>query len=278
MADLRSAPSDVQTLMLAATNAWFVTLDNVSTVGPWLSDALCRVSTGGGLGTRCLYTNDEEALFDCQRPVMVTGITELTSREDFLDRCVIIRCPEMPESERRDERRFYSAFNSARPQILGALLTAAAGALRELPRIRLARLPRMADFALWSTAAENALGWKDGTFIAAYLRNQDEANEMTLGNPVADAICKLLDPNTDIADAGLSKQADAISWKGAATPLLSVLSISLGPSIRETNDWPRSGAALTSTIKRMTVNLRKAGIVAVHDGRRTWTLSKQLAA
>ena len=45
-------------------------------------------------------------------------------------------------------------------QILGALFDAVSGALRELPSTKLSSLPRMADFALWVTASEKALGWQ----------------------------------------------------------------------------------------------------------------------
>lgn len=39
--------------------------------------------------------------------------------------------------------------------------------MRNEPEIRLERLPRMADFAIWSTAAETAFGYQRGEFITA---------------------------------------------------------------------------------------------------------------
>jgi hypothetical protein len=47
-------------------------------------------------------------------------------------------------------------FEIARSQILGALLDAAAHGLHVMPGVRLERLPRMADFALWAMACETA--------------------------------------------------------------------------------------------------------------------------
>jgi hypothetical protein len=64
----------------------------------------------------------------------------------------------------------------AQPLILGALLEAAAHGLRTLPGVRLERLPRMADFALWSTACETAF-WPVGTFWRAYDANRRAAIE-----------------------------------------------------------------------------------------------------
>ena len=57
---------------------------------PWLSDALCRLATGGGFGTRQLYSDDEESLFEARRPVLLNGIEEVAVRGDLLDRSLIV--------------------------------------------------------------------------------------------------------------------------------------------------------------------------------------------
>jgi hypothetical protein len=76
-ADLRSMPRDERDLVIAANNGWVVAFDNLSYLPDWLSDAMCRLSTGSGFGTRELYSDDEEVLFDAMRPVIVNGIEEL---------------------------------------------------------------------------------------------------------------------------------------------------------------------------------------------------------
>jgi len=118
-------------------------------VPAWLSDALCRLSTGGGFATRELYTDQDEIIFDAMRPVMLTSIEEVATRGDLLDRCLIVWLPAIPEEERRREEEIVTAFEEVQPQIFGALLDALSGALRELPNTTLTKLPRMADFALW---------------------------------------------------------------------------------------------------------------------------------
>ncbi len=50
-ADLRAEPRDTRDLAIAAANGWIIALDNLSHIEPWLSDALCRLSTGGGFAT-----------------------------------------------------------------------------------------------------------------------------------------------------------------------------------------------------------------------------------
>jgi len=39
----------------------------------WLSDALCRLATGGCFGVRQLYIDDEEMLFEAARPILLNG-------------------------------------------------------------------------------------------------------------------------------------------------------------------------------------------------------------
>ena len=48
-APMRAKPQNERDLMISASNSHIITLDNLSYVDPWLSDALCRLSTGGGL-------------------------------------------------------------------------------------------------------------------------------------------------------------------------------------------------------------------------------------
>jgi hypothetical protein len=55
-APLRVEPRDLRDIIIAATNAWILTYDNLSHLPAWLSDIFCRLATGGGLQhTRTLY-------------------------------------------------------------------------------------------------------------------------------------------------------------------------------------------------------------------------------
>jgi hypothetical protein len=179
-APLRSEPQEPRDLMIAANNGWLVALDNLSGLPGWLSDALCRLATGGGFSTRELYSDAEETIFDAMRPCLLTGIEDLATRGDLLERSILLSLPPILEHARRAERVFWRDFEAVRPRLLGALLDAVAGALRELPGVRLDRLPRMADFAEWAVAGERALGWPAGSFEAAYRANRQEANETAL--------------------------------------------------------------------------------------------------
>ena len=144
----------------------------------WLSDALCRLTTGGGFATRELYTDREEAIFEAQRPGILNSITELAVRGDVLDRSIILYLPQISSSARRRESEIWEDFAVAKPMILGGLLDAVSCAIVNQGEIAFPELPRMADFAAWATAAAPALGLKKGTFIAAYALNRQASNDL----------------------------------------------------------------------------------------------------
>ena len=140
-APLRTLPRNDQDLFIAATNGYVIAIDNVSSLPPWLSDSLCRLSTGGGFGTRKLYTNTDEVLLDATRPIILTGIEDVATRGDLADRSMPVRLDPIPEERRRPEREISAEFESARPRILGALLNAISHGLCHLATTRLDRLP-----------------------------------------------------------------------------------------------------------------------------------------
>jgi hypothetical protein len=113
-APLRTTPRSERDLVIAATNSWCVAFDNISTLQPWLSDAMCRLSTGGGFSARELYTDAEEVLFDATRPMLLNGITDVATRPDLLDRALTVALPPIPEEKRRPEAVLWREFEKAR--------------------------------------------------------------------------------------------------------------------------------------------------------------------
>jgi hypothetical protein len=192
--------------MIAATNGLFIVFDNLSGLKDWLSDALCRLSTGGGFSCRELYENGEEAIFDAQRPAMLTGINNPVKKSDLLDRALLIELPVIPENERKAEAEFWADFESVHGLILGALFEGVAAALKNLPTIKLDTLPRMADFAKWATAAELAYGWPAGSLLTAYERTAPQRTKFALDSPVTHAVIVFM--------------ADQPEWDSSASYLL----------------------------------------------------------
>jgi hypothetical protein len=246
-APLRTTPRNEHDLYIAADNAHVIALDNISTLQPWLSDALCRLSTGGGFSTRTLYENREVELFEGMKPVILNGITDVATRPDLLDRALIVSLPPIPDEERRAEAELWEEFEQLRPTILASLFDAVSGALRSVEDVRLEGMPRMADFALWATAAEEFLGWDTGTFMTAYSGNRQEATDSALdADPVAAAV--------------LDFMADRDHWAGSASELWTALGELVYEGVRKTKAWPGAPNALTGRLRRLAPTLRGVGI------------------
>ncbi len=248
---LRSEPKEPRDLMIAANNSLIVGFDNLSNVPTWLSDALCRLSTGGGFSTRELFTDADEVIFDAMRPLMFNGITDVSTKPDLLDRSVLITLTPITEAERKPEDELWRDFHEARPRILGALLDAVAAGLANVGTVNLDRLPRMADFAKWVTACEPGLGWKPGTFMQAYLGNRAAANDSAIeSSMIGAAVVKLLESRD--------------SFIGTARELMeaveAVLSKEKSGNTKLPAGWPKSARAFSGELRRIAPNLRVIGI------------------
>jgi hypothetical protein len=291
---LRAEPREPRDLMIAASNGWAVALDNVSRLSVWLSDAICRLSTGGGFSTRRLYTDAEEARFDVQRPVILNGIEAVATRSDLLDRALIIELEAIPEEKRRTEAELWTAFEEARPAILGALLAGVSAGLRNLESTRLERLPRLADWATWVTACEPGLDWKRGTILGAFTANRDDADGLALdAAPVAQYLLRLARQVTGgwrgtcgellsacaTMAAGDDNPTDRFVGDNAREKRETAIRQARDYLIRRGDGWPHSPEAMSGALKRLKPTLARTGLLVTfsgrqgHGGRRTVTIT-----
>lgn len=243
-APIRSQPNDERDIVIMAKNSRVLAFDNLSGLKPALSDALCRICTGGGFSTRKLYTNDEEQIFKFRRPIILNGIDDIATRGDLLDRSIILSLPAIASEQRRDERLFWKEFEKVRPKIIGQLLIGIAHGLEFLDKVKLKKLPRMADFAEWITACEVAF-YPDGTLLSDYINNRNQAIETGLDSDyLATAIRTILSTQKKYA--------------GTATELIEKIK-AVSPDINER--YLPSTRTLKSRLTRLSPALRKIGII-----------------
>lgn len=250
-ADLRALPKDERDLMIACSNSWVQAFDNLSGLTQEWSDALCRIATGASFTTRTLHSDSDETVFSVKRPIMTNGIIDSTGFPDLLERSASIFLRAIPDSKRRDERELWTAFNDAKPRILGAVLTAASVALANWQTVKLPQLPRMADFAIWAVAAEKGTGLPENAFLTAYNSNRSASNEMALDTPL---VCELRE---------FMEHLTGNNWIGTASDLLKALNnfvMGKGEVTTAKYGWPKSPNALTGKLRRFAPNLRAVGL------------------
>lgn len=252
--ELRRPPRNEQDLFVAGKGCHVLALNNVSGIRADLSDALCTLATDGGFATRTFYVNDEETIFTERVAVIVNGIDEPASRPDLVDRCISITLRSIPDSERREEREVLADFRRVLPRVLGALLTAVSSALRNRDRVELKGRPRMADLAVWVTAAEEGLGWRSGRFMDAYTGNRTAAQSDAVEASV-------------VGTALLALLADG-PFQGTAQELLDALNRQRSTE-HVPQEWPKSARGMGEAVRRLAPSLRVMGVEVDLPEKRT---------
>lgn len=260
--DLVSLPRESRDLFIAARNSLVLAFDNVSGLPAWLSDDLCKLSTGGRLRVRELYSNDEEHHLEAKRPILLNGITDFVTRQDLLDRAILIAL--RPIEGYRPEGELWEGFHRLHPQALGELLDLTALALRELPRTPAPNV-RMADFARWALAAEAGYA-EPGVFLDAFLDMRHDSVLIALdADPVYPVLSSLL-------------EAQGGSFKGSAAKLYDALKGELGDK-RPPEGFPRNAHGVAAWLKRTAPALRKVGLEVAplpregHERKRGWIIT-----
>lgn len=162
---LFAPPKNEEDIKIHANSSWLLTYDNLSYLTGNLTDAFCRVSTGGGMSSRKLYSNDEQMVYSIQRPVVFNGIEELGERPDFLDRAIVLYTKPISENSRKFSDGVWDPFNRGYASLLGGVYKLLSEVLLILPSIEANSLPRMADYAKFGIALEQVLKIPSGTFL-----------------------------------------------------------------------------------------------------------------
>ncbi len=240
-APLRSSPKDVEEWAVTAAGSWLVGIDNVSTISPWFSDALCRAVTADGLVRRRLYSDSDITVLAIRRVVVLTSIDPGALRGDLADRLLPVELQRLDSKTRRTEEDLERSFDEARAGILGGLLDLTAKVLARLPDVALDDYPRMADFARVLAAVDAELGTNGlATYrgLAARL-----AADIVESDAVASAVCRFLEGR------------DGRPWTGTATELLHSLEVDPKP-----RGWPADGTRLSGRLRRAAPALRSVGV------------------
>lgn len=248
---LRKPPRDLDSWTTAALGSHVVAVDNLSTLPDWLSDALCRASTGDGDVKRRLYKDGDLFVFAFRRVVMLNGIDLGAVRDDLADRLVTVDLRRITETRRRRDADLSAELAKALPEIVAGLLDLAVKVLDCLPALTLERLPRMADFGRVLAAVDAVMG----------SRGVDRYREQS-GELAADAVT---------SDPVLATLANVVKgpWSGAAADLLDLLDAARPEGQRLPKGWPSGARALATVLRRRSPSLRRLGWVVEQTDERT---------
>lgn len=244
---VKTFPHNERDLFMTASKSWAICFDNISKISNEMSDALCRLSTGAGISSRKLYTDDEENIIDIKRPIFLNGISEVVIREDLLSRLIEIEFLPVTEENRKTETEFWNEFEKERPIIFGAILDIVSACLRNSSNVCISKLPRMADFATWVTAGFSGIGISQQKFMEAYFKNITDLTYNTLeSNVVVQAIIEFMSIGNH--------------WKGSCTELYGELNQSTPELLKRCIDYPKSPRQLSHQLRFIAQSLLCLGI------------------
>lgn len=240
---------DEKALLVSLKQHYFLPFDNVSKISNELSDALCRVITGGAIQFRKLFTDSDDFIFTFQRCLAINGISNVANRSDLLDRSILFELERIRENERKELREIMEAFNTDKAEIMGTIFETLSKAMKIYPEVHLDNYPRMADFCRWGYAVAEALGNRGEEFLKQYRENQGIQNKEALE---ADMVASLV----------TEYMKNIPEWNGRVSELYGNL-IELAPKCginTKSNAFPTASNALSRRLKAVRSNLEVIGI------------------
>ncbi|MFF3059393.1 ATP-binding protein [Streptomyces sp. NPDC057909] len=248
-ASKRSQPRDIKAWSTQAFNSWALCLDNVSSIPQWLSDTLCKAVTGDGIVDRALYTDDDVVVLSFRRVLAMTTIDAGALAGDLAERLLMLDLQLIDEERRRTEEELDDAFEAVRPAVLGSLFDLLATVLAVLPSVRLASMPRMADFSRVLAAIDQVMEWH--TLDDYLATSANVAGDALEGDPFGSGVAALVE--------------QAGTWSGTAAQLLEQVQ---PPGGIRPPSWPKDATRAGGKVKRLAPLLRSAGIT-VDDTQRS---------
>ena len=236
-----SMPKGAEQWAVTAKNSWVVSVDNVSGISNWWSDALCRAVTGDAWVCRKLYTDGEVSVLQFKRCIILTSIDAGALRGDLGERVLKVELERIEGCHRMSERQLKKQYQEAHPHIFAQILDELAKVLAQLPEVNIQDKPRMADFAEVLQALDD-VDDADNRFLYLYqTQGRVIAGDVAEDSAVGAAIIQLIHEHT--------------RWEGTATELLE----SIAPE-KPGRMWPNSPRALSAELKPLTPGLRVRGV------------------
>src|SRR5262249_43044190 len=244
-------PKDTHTLVIGVRSRFVQAWDNLSGIPPEIADAMCRVSTGGGVIGRAFFPGDRGEMFTGTAPILpagsrgVAGGEDVGGRPDLWGRTLANPLEGVPDSQMKKVETLRAEFARAWPLILGRLLDIVSHGLRELPRTVVEKPSSMPDFDYWMGACETA-EWPAGTFASAYAANKESLAAASLE---ADVVASLI---VEVLDAG-------VGWTGTTKELLDKINAKATEQQKRHKRWPRTSHAMGGRLRRASEVLRAKG-------------------
>lgn len=246
---VRSFPRNIQDLAVATQSSHLVIFDNIRSIPPQMSDALCMSSTGGSVSGRKLFTDDVQASQSLHVALILNGINAHSEQPDLAQRCLPTRMPPMSHEDRLPDDVLAAQFEADQPYIMRGLYDLIAEIFKHLPTVEVTHPTRMMGFSRWLAGMERADEVPIGLYQDLYQHAIREAQlDAVMDNPVGEAVLDLL-----------ARKRNG-TWVGTPTELLNDLEEITDRRVLRTRDWPSNPIALSKRLQTLQVALNAQGV------------------
>lgn len=179
-----SEPGSAADFRAMTTAMPLVVLDNVDSPRAWLSDALCRASSGSTAGMRRKNTTNDLERHRADAVVALTARTPQFRRADVADRLLIVRMAPRGTADRPwgSQREFHERIRGSRPEIWRDIVACLQEVARQIGA-GLQPVPvqtRLMDFAQVGAAVAGVLGLRD-EFLGGLAAMEEERAAFAVG-------------------------------------------------------------------------------------------------
>ena len=227
----------------------------------YISDIICRLTTGQGFRTRELYTNMGEVILKLKRSIIINGINRASYKPDFIDRECPIHLGVMPESRRMTDADIRAKAEALIPKVREFIISIIPKAMELYSQVESelrGKLPRMADFVIWGECGIRAMGFPAMSFYNAYMEaKHEETVDVARDTLIISAIQGLM--------------ANREEWKGTTKDLLDMLESFVTENQRKSKAFPKDERRLGRALRELLPTLHELGfeVTTLTDGNRT---------
>ncbi len=173
--DVKALPPSSMDTVTALSGEYMVGFDNLDgKISHELSNLWCICCSSGYYSKRKLFSDNDSVDIKLNARLSFSGITTITDRADFLDRCICLSCERISPSERRTVEEILKEFKEDLPYLLYKGFQILSKAIEVHRTLEIKELPRMADFALWGYAIAEVMKYGGDRFLEVYQKNQDD--------------------------------------------------------------------------------------------------------
>lgn len=243
-------PANAKDLAIGLQNRHLVAFDNLRSITPAMSDALCTAATGGAVTARKLFSDEDQHVIALHGAILLNGIYDFIEQPDLAQRCLPLRLEPLPEGRRKSEEELRRQLEADMPVIMRGLFDLIAKIQACLPKAEVTNPQRMIEFVRWLAAMEIVDGAPAGVYQDVYA---DALNDGQL-----DA---LQDSSLGSAVLEFAATLGGAPWSGTPSELLTKLNQFKAYGVqRPPRDWPDNEIALSKRLAPLQTALMTQGV------------------